>query len=66
MILEQGYDGEWRDDRQHGRGTYYWPNGQYYDGEWNQSHFQGRGTFKYPNGLRVTGQWEKGKLILKH
>jgi hypothetical protein len=46
LLSEQGYDGEWFDDKQHGSGKYYWPNGQFYDGEWRQSRFQGRGTFR--------------------
>jgi hypothetical protein len=47
ICADQGYDGEWLEDKQHGHGKYYWPNGQFYDGEWRQSRFQGKGTFRY-------------------
>lgn len=28
------YEGEWRDDKQHGIGKYSWKNGDFYEGHW--------------------------------
>ena len=28
------YDGEWVDHKRHGRGEYFFANGDHYDGEW--------------------------------
>ena len=32
------YDGEWKDDKQHGKGTFKWPHGDMYEGEWKDHY----------------------------
>lgn len=39
------YDGEWKENRMHGRGVLYYANGEpAYDGEWQNDKFQGQGV----------------------
>jgi len=36
--------GEWREGKQHGKGTYTWANGDRYEGEWKDGNVHGKGT----------------------
>ena len=55
------YDGEMRDGKRHGRGTYVWANGNRYDGEWREGHGHGRATWVGSNGARYEGEYRDGK-----
>ena len=39
------YDGEFRDDKRHGRGVFVWANGDRYEGEFRDNKLEGRGIF---------------------
>ena len=54
------YEGEMRDGKRHGRGTYVWANGDRYEGEYRDGHEHGRGTFVWANGDRYDGEWRNG------
>ena len=54
------YDGDWRDNRRHGRGIRRWPNGEEYSGEWVDGERHGKGTLKYANGSVLCGEWVHG------
>ena len=57
------YEGEWRDDDPHGRGSYYWFEGKgesriiktIYRGEWVVGKRNGVGMFLYGSGSRIEG-----------
>jgi hypothetical protein len=49
------YDGEWKGDLRHGRGTQTWPDGCRYDGEWEEGKCEGSGTMHYPEGDIYSG-----------
>lgn len=51
------YEGEMRDGKRHGRGTYVWANGDRYDGEWRNGNRHGYGTVVTANGGRFDGEW---------
>lgn len=54
------YEGQWKDDMQHGSGIQTWSDGRVYDGEFAGGHFSGRGkmTWHTPGGsLLYEGQY---------
>ena len=44
------YQGEFRDGKQHGQGTYTAPDGYEYTGDWVDGVIQGEGQAKLPKG----------------
>ena len=54
------YDGEYRDDKRHGKGTYNNKNGDVYKGEWLAGKRQGEGIMTYANKDIYDGQWKNG------
>jgi hypothetical protein len=38
------YEGQWKNDKRHGKGKYTFKNGGYYDGEWADGKRQGQGV----------------------
>jgi hypothetical protein len=52
------YQGEWKDNNKHGKGTYYWANGGRYEGEWKDDKMHGKGTNYYASGDRYEGEWK--------
>lgn len=44
------YDGEWKGDQRHGRGTMCFANGNRYEGEWEKDEMIGKGTYFYAGG----------------
>ncbi len=55
------YEGEWKDGKRHGRGTYYIANGDRYEGEWKRGERNVRLTWYFTNGDRYEGDWKDGK-----
>lgn len=51
------YEGEWKDDKRHGKGTYTAANGNTYAGDWENDVRHGQGTFTWTNGNIYTGAW---------
>lgn len=54
------YCGSWYKDQFHGRGIFYYANGDKYEGSWENHHRHGKGTMEYANGDIFEGQWEDG------
>ena len=52
------YVGEWKNDKQHGQGTYTWANGEKYVGEWKNGNKHGQGTFTWADGEKYVGEWQ--------
>ncbi len=46
------YEGEWKGQKKHGKGTYYYVNGDKYIGDWVDDHETGQGVFTWPDGDR--------------
>ena len=52
------YNGEYKDDKRQGKGTYSWPNGDKYVGEWKDDIRHGHGTFTLATGDKYVGEWK--------
>lgn len=44
--------GEFRDGKSHGKGKFYYVNGQKYTGDWIDDKKDGKGVYTWPNGNR--------------
>lgn len=44
------YEGEWKDDKFHGKGTYKFLGGEHYSGGWEFGEKSGIGTYYYADG----------------
>ena len=55
------YSGEMCLGVQEGRGTFFYPNGDWYDGEWLSGYRHGRGTWKTPKGVEYEGEWDNDR-----
>jgi hypothetical protein len=55
MAFQNGsrYEGEFKDGKYSGRGTFYFANGSVYEGEYENGRYHGQGTFTYANGSRI-------------
>ena len=57
------YIGELKDGKRHGRGSYYWADGNRYEGEWKDDKPNGQGTMYYKDGSLKSGSWEMGVFV---
>lgn len=49
----------------HGKGTYWFPNGNVYDGQWKQSYMEGFGVMNFNTGEVYEGEWFHGVMRKK-
>jgi hypothetical protein len=69
FLLEHNniYEGEWKDNKRHGRGTGIMADGRRYDGEWEDDMRSGFGVFRWPTtcnrngGDSYAGFWKDSK-----
>ncbi len=55
------YDGEFKDGKPHGQGSYSWSSGQKYDGEFKAGKKYGQGTLTWPDGRKYVGEFKDDK-----
>ena len=56
------YEGDWFDDKMHGKGTLYFPDGKIlYEGDFINNEKEGYGKYYYLDGPYYIGQWVKDK-----
>ena len=62
-ILNCSYYGEFKKGtlKRHGRGLFYWPDGEFYSGYWANDKREGKGTNTYANGNIYNGEYKNGK-----
>ena len=48
------YDGEWKDNMKHGKGTYFYASGASYTGDWQDDVMHGKGIYTYVCSLLVS------------
>lgn len=46
---KEKYEGDWFEDKMHGKGKYWYADGSLYDGQWHDSKMNGKGVYTYPN-----------------
>jgi hypothetical protein len=54
------YKGTWKDDQPHGKGIYFYRNGEIYRGEYDDGECSGQGEYLYPNGGIFQGFYKDG------
>ena len=62
--LLTGDDGEWKDGKYHGQGTYTFKDGSKYVGEWKDDKYHGQGTWFGKGewkGQKYVGEYKDGK-----
>ena len=57
------YQGGFKDDQRHGRGTCLYPDGGRYTGEWSMGAMDGEGRFEYGNGNVFVGIFSKKRRV---
>ena len=56
------YEGDIRDGKRHGQGTFIWAEGGRYEGEWRNDKRTGWGTETWTNGNRYEGEYLDNRL----
>ena len=51
------YEGDWKDDKWHGRGVLVSADGSKYEGDLKDGNLHGRGVLVFANGNRYEGDW---------
>jgi hypothetical protein len=59
--LDTIYIGNWNRGNKHGKGTYFFPNGDRYEGKWKRGKQHGEGTYFFSEGDKYVGNWKDGK-----
>ncbi|XP_031572949.1 radial spoke head 1 homolog [Actinia tenebrosa] len=59
------YQGSYKDGRRHGKGVYYFNNGDIYDGEWRKGRKEGIGTYVFANGKKNVGWFYRDEYVGK-
>eukprot|EP00998_Keelungia_sp_KM082_P004863 NODE_161_length_2468_cov_184.250748_g157_i0.p1 GENE.NODE_161_length_2468_cov_184.250748_g157_i0~~NODE_161_length_2468_cov_184.250748_g157_i0.p1 ORF type:complete len:745 (+),score=173.46 NODE_161_length_2468_cov_184.250748_g157_i0:73-2307(+) len=55
------YKGGWHQDKRHGYGTNWYPNGDIYEGYWQYGKRSGVGKLFMANGDKIEGQWKNDR-----
>ena len=55
------YEGEYKDGKRHGQGTYTFPDGKKYVGGWKDSKYHGQGTLTSSDGKYFVGEFKDSK-----
>lgn len=65
--MVERYEGQWKDDKFHGRGILIFGEGQWkgdkYEGEFKDDKFNGKGTYTWYSGKIFTGEWREDVRI---
>jgi len=56
------YEGEFKNDKIEGKGTFNDNNGYIYKGEFKDEKFEGKGQLFYQNNIRYEGEFKNGKI----
>ena len=56
------YTGGWKDNVEHGQGTYEYISGNVYEGEFNEGEMTGKGVLTYDSGMVFEGEFAQGQI----
>ena len=57
------YEGESLNGKRHGKGKFYYPNGDIYEGEYKDDKKNGQGVFTWSNGNKYDGEWKDNVIL---
>ena len=64
IVHRDKYVGRFKDDKEHGKGTYTYADGRKYAGQWKDGELHGEGTFTWADGTVLhQGEWAYGKPV---
>mmetsp|Transcript_35099 Transcript_35099/g.40561 ORF Transcript_35099/g.40561 Transcript_35099/m.40561 type:complete len:97 (+) Transcript_35099:594-884(+) len=61
-LMENKYEGEFKDDKRHGFGVFVWPSGKEYRGYWKNGKMHGEGKV-IKDGVVTEGKWKNGEKV---
>ena len=59
------YEGDWKNNMQHGRGKYYFTDGFTYEGEWKEHQIHGTGKYLDLKKFGFFGEFRDGNYFSK-
>ena len=59
------YDGYWKNNMKHGRGTEVYYDGSRYEGEWKENQKDGRGNYFFQSGSSFIGEFKYGQFVIE-
>ena len=57
------YNGEFKEDKKEGKGTFIWEDGRKFVGEWKEGKQHGPGSYTNARAETRKGIWKSGKLL---
>ena len=57
------YEGEWKEDKQWGRGEETWPDGAKYQGQYVMGRKEGNGHFDWADGSQYIGHFSDNIIL---
>ncbi|MDA9648853.1 hypothetical protein N9T54_00390 [Alphaproteobacteria bacterium] len=57
------YDGDFLNDKKHGKGRYTWKSGSKYEGDWVNGKRTGEGVLTFANGKKQEGVFKNSKFL---
>jgi len=60
--LPAQYIGKWNRGQKHGKGIYFFSNGDKYEGNWKHGEQSGEGKYFFSTGDSFEGKWRNGKI----
>lgn len=64
--IQDAYEGQWHEDKQHGKGMQRWSDGRCFTGEFEQGMFHGEGKMEWPTAKGLMLYEGQYKLDKKH
>lgn len=61
-VLPTYYEGNWKDNTKHGKGTIYYSDGSKYQGLFKFDELHGKGKFTFPSGIYYIGYINTGNI----
>ena len=58
------YEGEWKNKKKHGKGSYYYANGVEYVGDWENNMQTGQGVYTWPSSDRYENKYSELLLVI--